>query len=110
MNIAWKIGVKRKASRLTGSAPGGEGWSGCWGVPLGVGDAPEAPGDALLLGKHAATSKGSRNRSSGPAHSRASATSCADRLAGLADGVIATRAPGVAAGDPAEPHPAAAQE
>jgi hypothetical protein len=40
MNIAWKIGVKSQASRLTGSAPGEAGVSGGWGV----GEAPPAPG------------------------------------------------------------------
>src|SRR5688572_13981396 len=100
--MTWKIGVNRKASRLTGSAPGGDGLRGCCAEAVGVGGPPEAPGDPEP-GKQPATTTARTTSRSGPSHARASARR-------LADGVIAAGAPGVAPSDPPCSHPASAKQ
>ena len=58
MNIAWKIGVKIQARKLTGSAPGWAGSSGGIGVAVGAG--PEPLGDGAPVPAQAATNRATR--------------------------------------------------
>src|SRR5262245_23379601 len=107
MNIDWKIGVKAQASVLIGSTPGCAGTSGV-GTGEGVGEAPEAPGAPVPA--HAATtatrraSRKNGSQTGSPAQRRLTTPSRS------ADRVIATRVPGMTAGDPLRTHPAALEQ
>ena len=66
MNMAWKIGVKSQARRLSGSAPGcGRASAAGWGV----GDAAGAPPDAAAAARRAGRDEEDHARS-GAAMSR----------------------------------------
>ncbi len=61
MNIAWKIGVKIQARKLTGSAPGLAGSKG--GIGVGIGPEPDALGLTVPGAAQAATNSMTRARS-----------------------------------------------
>src|SRR5437867_10806289 len=113
MNNAWNSGVKIQAKNPIGSAEGLAGTSGAIGA--GEGEGPGlTPGEGLPLNwaQPASTSRTSAPRSRGPSQRRTPRLASGERssrLRRLANGVIPTWAPGMAAGDPPDAHPAALQ-